>query len=75
MFEYTYMLETTELVEKTILGNVICEETAAADDATDDASPEMDEAAETDALEDELSVKLLKLVLESSRADEVALVI
>jgi len=69
------MLETAKLVEKTILGNVICEETTAADDATDDASPEMDEAAETDALEDESSVKLIKLLLESSRADEVALVI
>jgi len=69
------MLETTELVEKTILGNVTCEETGAADDAADDASPEMDEPAETDALEDELSVRLLKLLLESSRADEAALVI
>lgn len=69
------MLETTELVEKTILGNVICDEIAAVDDATDDASPEMDEAAETNALEDERSVRLLKLLLESSRADEVALVI
>ena len=77
------MLEAAELVEKTILGNVICEETAAddttddaadvTDDATDDANPEVDEAAGTEAV-DELSTKLLKLLVESSEADEVALV-
>ena len=73
------MLEAKELVEKTILGNVICEETAAddptddADDAADDASPEVNEATGTEAV-DELSTKLLKLLVESSEADEVALV-
>lgn len=71
------MLEATELVEKTMLGNVICEETAAADDATDDAGPEMDEAAgvEADALGSELSTRLPKLLVDSSEADVVALVI
>lgn len=66
------MLEATELVEKTILGNVICEETTA-----DDATSEMDEAAEieADALENELSPELLKLLAENSELDEVALVI
>lgn len=69
------MLEAAELVEKTILGNVICEETAA-DDATDDANPETDEAAEAeaDALGDELTAELPKVLGESSEADEVALV-
>lgn len=66
------MLEATELVEKTILGNVICDEITA-----DAVTSEMDEAAgiEADALENELSTKLLKLLVESSEVDEVALVI
>lgn len=70
------MLEAAELVENTILGNAICEETAADDDATDDANPETDEAAEAeaDALGDELTAELPKVLGESSEADEVALV-
>lgn len=72
------MLEATKLVEKTILGDVICEETTA-----DDATSGMDEAAEieADVLENELSPKLiellelLKLLAENSEVDEVALVI
>jgi hypothetical protein len=49
------MLEATELVEKTILGNVI-EETAA-----DEVDPETDKLVEieADALEDEMASELL----------------
>jgi hypothetical protein len=65
------MLEATEPVEKTMLGNVICEETAA-----DDADPKLDNQAgvETDALEDELSIELLGALVEDTEVVEVALV-
>jgi hypothetical protein len=70
-FDYTYMLEATEPVEKTILGNVICEETAA-----DDADPELDNPAgvKADAPEDELSIGLSMAIVEGSEVVEVALV-
>jgi hypothetical protein len=70
------MLEATEPVEKTMLGNVICEETAA-----DDAGPELDSSSEADAnaLTDELSIELLEALIEGmeegSAVVEVALVI
>jgi hypothetical protein len=70
------MLEVAEPVEKTMLGNVICEETAA-----DDADPELDTATgmDADALGDELSTELLEALNEDmeegSEAVEVALVI
>jgi hypothetical protein len=66
------MLEVAEPVEKTMLGNVICEETAA-----DDADPELDTATgmEVDALEEELSIELLGAPVEATEVVEVALVI
>jgi hypothetical protein len=68
------MLGAAEPVEKTILGNVICEEAAA-----DAADPELDKAveaeAEADALEDELSTELLEAPMEDVEAEKVALVI
>lgn len=64
----------TDPVEKTILGRVICEETAA-----DAADPEPDKAvegeAEPDALENELSTELLETPIEDPEMDVVALVI
>jgi hypothetical protein len=70
-FEYTYMLEATEPVEKKILGNVICDETAA-----DDADPELDSSAEAeaDALEDKPSVEVLGALVEDTEVVGVALV-
>jgi hypothetical protein len=59
-----------------MLGNVICEETAA-----DDAGPELDSSSEADAnaLTDELSIELLEALIEGmeegSAVVEVALVI
>jgi hypothetical protein len=65
------MLEATEPVEKTILGNVICEETAA-----DDADPELDSSAEAeaDALADKPSIELSGALVEDTEVVEVALV-
>jgi hypothetical protein len=68
------MLGAAESVEKTMLGNVICEEAAA-----DTADPELDKAVEVEteaaALEDGLSTRLLEAPIEDVEVDEVALVI
>jgi hypothetical protein len=66
------MLGAAEPVEKTILGNVICEEAAA-----DTAGPELEKAVEVevDTLEDELSTELLEAPIEDVEVDEVTLVI
>jgi hypothetical protein len=55
-----------------MLGNVICEDTAA-----DNADPELDTATgmEVDALEEELSIELLGAPVEDTEVVEVALVI
>lgn len=65
------MLEATELVEKTILGNVI-EEAAA-----DEANPELNKLVEieADALEDEMASELLGTFSKDSEVVDVALVI
>jgi hypothetical protein len=65
------MLEATELVEKTILGNVTEEA------AGDEANPELNKPVEidVDAPEEELSIELLKVLVEGSEVLDVALVI
>lgn len=65
------MLEATELVEKTILGNVI-EETAA-----DEAGPGLDKLAEieADAIDDEMASEVLGPFDEDMGVLDVALVI
>jgi hypothetical protein len=64
------MLGAAEPVEKTMLGNVICEEVAA-----DTVDSELDKAVKADALEDELSTELLEAPIEDVEVDEIALVI
>jgi hypothetical protein len=65
------MLEATELVEKTILGNMTEEA------AGDEANPELNKPVEieADALEDEIASELLGTFDEDSEVLDIALVI
>jgi hypothetical protein len=65
------MLGVAELVEKTMLGNVICEEAAAATEL----DKSVEEGADTDTPDVEPSTEPLEAPVGDPEVDEVALVI